>query len=77
MSLPTELQRWVCCPKCGAIAGLKRLGNVGVPKSRYGKRRRTHDSKRIKCLDCSIIFRSSQQTMWEAFGRDPREEVPF
>jgi hypothetical protein len=78
MSLPAELRNWVCCPTCGTHFMLKRLGRVGVPRSMYGKRRRTRDSDRIKCDACGIVFRSRQQIIWEAFGRGaPDDDLPF
>ena len=53
------------------------MGNVGVPPSMYGKRRRTRDSKRMLCTDCDTVFKTGGINMWEAMGRDPREEVPY
>lgn len=80
---------WIRCPNCGAIEPVRRVGDVGVPESKYGWRvavehgrarlrgRHGEDSDRFRCQACGHGFRSGGISMWEAFGHDPREEVTF
>ena len=59
---------WICCPTCGSPLGLSRVGRVGVPNSRLGKRVHTPDSNVIRCEYCKTIFRSGGETLSEALG---------
>ena len=52
---------FVCCPKCGEVIHLERIGPVGLLAGRK-------DSKLIKCLSCNIIFRTSGNTWKEEHG---------
>ena len=51
---------FTCCPGCGEMMDLTRLGSVGVLKIR--------DSRNIKCGSCGKIFRTKGETWKEAHG---------
>ena len=63
---------WICCPKCGSIDGPFREGEVGVPQSRLGSRRRRKDSNRFECKKseggCGSYFHSDGATRREVMG---------
>ena len=65
---------WIRCPRCGAIHQIKRLGEVGVPRSMYGRRKRTRDPQRFKCGECKVIFRSRGVTVAEALGKGAKDD---
>jgi len=66
MSLPQGV--WIRCPHCGEIEDVWRLGDVGVPPSRYGSRVRKPDSNLFRCGFCGKQFRSDGATRREVMG---------
>jgi len=68
MSLPVGSRSWLCCPYCGEIEDVWRLGKTGVSEARYGKRIRHADPKRFKCNFCKSTFSSDGATRREAMG---------
>jgi len=56
---------FVCCPFCGEVTQLERIGIVGLASEVPGK-----DSDKIKCFSCGSVFRSKGETIWEAVGRN-------
>jgi len=52
--------KFVVCPKCGEVIHLERIGPVGKPGVK--------DSKLIKCLSCTHIFRTAGNTWKEEHG---------
>ena len=66
--LPTST--WLCCPHCGEIEDVWRLGKTGVSEARYGTRVRHADPKRFKCNFCKKTFSSDGGTRREAMGHN-------
>ena len=56
----SEPRPFVCCPGCGEMMDLTRLGSVGVLKIR--------DSRSIKCGACGKLFHTKGETWKEAHG---------
>jgi len=52
--------QFIRCPKCGEVLHLERVGSVGV--------RGVKDSKIIRCLACTHVFRTSGNTWKEEHG---------
>lgn len=59
---------WICCPYCKEIEDIWRQGEVGVPDSRLGSRRRVPDSTRFHCNFCGKYFNSDGATRREVMG---------
>ena len=55
---------FVVCPKCKEVIHLERIGPVGL----LGGRK---DSKLIRCLSCTHVFRTSGNTWKEEHGHLP------
>jgi len=51
---------FVCCPGCGEVMDLKRLGPVGV--------RGVKDRRLIKCGSCGKVFRTEGETWIASLG---------
>lgn len=67
MSLPTELQTWVCCPFCGEIDDLVRLRPL--KRTKFNGSFVNHESP-IKCGYCKKTFYSEKGTRRENMGLD-------
>jgi len=52
---------FVICPECKEVIHLERIGPVGLLKGRP-------DSKIIKCLACTHVFRTEGNTWKEEHG---------
>jgi len=71
--------QWICCPYCGEVANLTRVGSIGKIRGggvkhpfpwRKPDTLTVSHSKFVHCGFCKKTFRTDGATLWEVFGRD-------